>query len=593
MSTILQCSRINDKNENSKNSNWVNTFASPVEIEDGDVVQMKLAFIDSLNSPSDIHIPENVTASMEFCYYVHNWNIGDPTENNDMYYNPYNIHQDKDGAGNVLYHTTNLGTYGDYICWVWNKADGKAFEYSNSNECYPLITSVDVNIPAGQYQGNELAKVITDQLSELELKDYGYERLFLDKNGFLKASKVEDGEDRNYPYHFWRVNGENDSVPNHQTDYGFVYSDYALDITTDPFTSNENLLDNDSTGGWFFGASQVSLVFSDNNKYNFEYLHTPIFNSTPNTAPVMSNVLTNLPNSSNFLYLDAKVDSHTQATTTTKPTPGEMQLYKNGGNVLFIFHGGGEVTVSLNADITADGVMTFPIVNDPDWGLDGDPCTTRVDEPTADPVDHWRTSTRQGGIYLSSLTSVIKGTTTDAKFWELLGFNPSNITVPYNKDKMPKQSELHRSSTGGFLGLSALISKSGKMKINPNRNENAPTYLSADEDVTRGILAGDYDSNDILNKPFYTIECISNFKTMYQDDTDIKRNVSAIVSKQWSNNKFITGYGGESSIVYEHRGEPMLLSSVNVRVLEGTIEPDNLGNENTIIIEVIKASTSS
>ena len=127
------------------------------------------------------------------------------------------------------------------------------------------------------------------------------------------------------------------------------------------------------------------------------------------------------------------------------------------------------------------------------------------------------------------------------------------------------------------------------MKISNNKPAgNSILYLQANEDKTEGITGADYNLNDSINKPFYQIECIGNFKTNLQDGTNIKHSVSAVVSKQWSNANFITGYGGESGLNYEHKGEPIVISSVNVRITEGDIEPENLGSNCSVFLEVFK-----
>ena len=586
-SIILECS----KNKGSgNNTNWVNTFQNPITLNEGDILGTKLVFVDSKNIQQDLHIPRDITATLKFGYYVSNWNTANPTLNNNMYYNPYNNHQPHDTSVNPSVpdpHTTNLGSYGDYIAWKWKKNDGNAFIYGNGvdDDCEPLLESVDIKIPHGQYAGAELAKLITDELSRLDLKTANSSRFFLDKNGFLKSSGIQSYETRDYPYHFWRVNGELDAVPNHITDYGFCYSDWGL---LNP--SNSDLYGTDTE--YFFGASQVSVVFDG--KFKFQYLHSPIYNNAGGGAPTLSNALLNLQNTGNFLYMKAKIVNHTETQLDTTPTQGEKELLTNGTNILLVLSDGNSVAVQLNANITAGGLLSYPDASaDPNYPLDGTAIEVRVEENTVNPLNHWRNAMRNGGVYLSELTSVFDDDGSNAGFWELLGFTPSEMVVPFSATKMPKQSELDRATTSGFMGLSALTSKNGNLKISDNQNGNNIIYLTADENTTEGIVGSDYNLNDAVNMPFYTIECIGKFQTNLQDDKDIKHSITSIVSKQWSNANFITGYGGESGLTYEHKGEPITISSINTRILENGVEPQNIGSNCSVFLEIFKKMTNS
>ena len=75
----------------------------------------------------------------------------------------------------------------------------------------------------------------------------------------------------------------------------------------------------------------------------------------------------------------------------------------------------------------------------------------------------------------------------------------------------------------------------------------------------------------------------------YQYDTANLSNINAIVSRQYDTNNYITGFG-ECSINYVHHGEPVLLSSTRIRILDpvNKQEATSLGEKSSIFLEVFK-----
>ena len=86
---------------------------------------------------------------------------------------------------------------------------------------------------------------------------------------------------------------------------------------------------------------------------------------------------------------------------------------------------------------------------------------------------------------------------------------------------------------------------------------------------------------------------MSNFNTEFRDSNEHKSAVSAIVSKQYNNNDFITIYD-ESSLPYEHQGNTTFLSNIKLRILDpitGNVD-NSLGNANVVFMEIVKAGES-
>jgi hypothetical protein len=84
---------------------------------------------------------------------------------------------------------------------------------------------------------------------------------------------------------------------------------------------------------------------------------------------------------------------------------------------------------------------------------------------------------------------------------------------------------------------------------------------------------------------------MTNFNGLYLSKSDKSRSIAGIVSRNYTQNNFITGYS-DSSIVYEHKGEPFILSSIRTRLLDPATKNtcDDLGANNFIILNVLKNS---
>ena len=65
--------------------------------------------------------------------------------------------------------------------------------------------------------------------------------------------------------------------------------------------------------------------------------------------------------------------------------------------------------------------------------------------------------------------------------------------------------------------------------------------------------------------------------------------VSAIVSKYYSGQSYINGFSSDS-VTYVHSGAPVQLSAFDINILDSTNAPADVGPDNTLFIEIIKAT---
>ena len=113
-----------------------------------------------------------------------------------------------------------------------------------------------------------------------------------------------------------------------------------------------------------------------------------------------------------------------------------------------------------------------------------------------------------------------------------------------------------------------------------------PRIVASSLPTTLGIV-----SNPIIDTTlsfgYYLIEVDSQFKNKFLTQENNYNGIQQVVNRYFDANSYTTGESGQ--IIYEHRGEPLLLQSFRCRVLtsEKVVAP-NIGDDNTIHIEVVQ-----
>ncbi len=73
----------------------------------------------------------------------------------------------------------------------------------------------------------------------------------------------------------------------------------------------------------------------------------------------------------------------------------------------------------------------------------------------------------------------------------------------------------------------------------------------------------------------------------------INNNISCIVSKYQATEDFTISIERAGAIQYQHKGEPLMISKLDVRILDPNGTPSkNIGNNNTVFIELIKSNST-
>lgn len=241
------------------------------------------------------------------------------------------------------------------------------------------------------------------------------------------------------------------------------------------------------------------------------------------------------------------------------------------------------------------------------------------------------------GIGFTKLNSVIKGTNIPTNFWnETLGFDtqlrtaegnisPTCCLVNYEvrgKDNAGNILSINQNPSnipiflttlvdgvnivGAYKGIDAVVDKtdgdkaySPALKVVPdfptgavsNQSQAISANFPVDSDKTTPIEAttGILASKKKLDFGYFLVEVKAQFNNNFISPNENKKDIVAIVSRYYELGSF-TSSSQSDSVVYTHKGEPQLLTSFNCRILNSSVEPAlNLGKDNTVFLEVIKA----
>ena len=92
------------------------------------------------------------------------------------------------------------------------------------------------------------------------------------------------------------------------------------------------------------------------------------------------------------------------------------------------------------------------------------------------------------------------------------------------------------------------------------------------------------------NSGYYLIEMIAGFNNTMVGSNKTEKNIHGIVNRYFNRNSY-TSSTEQDSLVYTHRGAPLILSSIRTRILlPNRTVPSNIGEDNTIFLQVVKAA---
>ena len=150
-------------------------------------------------------------------------------------------------------------------------------------------------------------------------------------------------------------------------------------------------------------------------------------------------------------------------------------------------------------------------------------------------------------------------------------------------------------STGAYIGIDQGVDKtqghdsSYKPLAIPANNETSPKFSTSDKTIEIEAVSSVLASAQKIDFGYFLVEVSAQFQNDFRTPNNTKANVVAIVSRYYELNSFTSSDQG-NSVVYTHRGSPVILSSFHCRILDSEKNLSaNIGKDNTVFLEVVKA----
>jgi len=224
-----------------------------------------------------------------------------------------------------------------------------------------------------------------------------------------------------------------------------------------------------------------------------------------------------------------------------------------------------------------------------------------------------------GGVAISGLSAKVKATNQPSLFWSSqLGFSNGTVegtpsqcnaqvgqwqkaTVGALTDAMfPVYTNVASSTTSQFIGSDDAVQKLGVQSgSSPSFTYTDQQFYASSSTVSFSAVADGDSTNAIIAATPYT-ELVGNATGYFKIDiqgiapTELvssagtSRSVQGVVTRFYNDGNFTSG-SQDSGIVYQHAGEPKMVSNLRTRILD----PDNsiasgLGSDNTVFLEILK-----
>ena len=143
--------------------------------------------------------------------------------------------------------------------------------------------------------------------------------------------------------------------------------------------------------------------------------------------------------------------------------------------------------------------------------------------------------------------------------------------------------------TGANTSVDAAVFKSATFYNPPDPTDPSGELSNVITDQQNEIYAAGAVGKKILEFGYFVIE-LRGLEGDLITENDIKKNVSAIISRYYTSNNYTVG-GTEDAIIYTHTGPTQYLNDLRIRILDSNYELANVGQDNTVFLQHIKAIT--
>ena len=613
---------------NNVNGTFTSTIKQSVNINEGDQINIRNIFIDSKKQSNSIFVKTDTTLTMKFVPFC-NLNtdyvigIGNPLTNpvdKELFLHSVDPVVFADGSNITsqrlqAFEVTPTGLYGDTFSYTSCKvasitnefskvktitifADNKSQFYGGFNQLFKFKSTSPIQ-PDGEY---------SLPIPELSITNNG--------NSFV----VDLGDEGPI---FKTVDGFNATDPEYYKSYNVKSFSYTAETN---LPSNDQLLPNEKTititieAGNYQPSILAQIITNKINamsQYFAKNVENVLDATEKNQQPLiedkkLNGVYTDLESGATvinydvegeggfFYYLVSEDDSAVRlkliSSYNAGGTPTEI-------NSLF----GGCTTFQLAFDNDTN-TFKIPNLHTPYYASisSGGTTTSQVgykysNKTNTDDEIFCYLDTIRAEMRITSLTSTNLDKNDNSNFWfDSLGLDPSIITTVGSRQATypiaNNQNEVQNVPTFSYskkkLGINytePYVDSSFLIKnesFNPNYVDNETTPILYPTTDTTQIFGSKSLSDIIIDDGYFKLS-ISGFTSTDLHNEQGKELITSIISKYYSGQSYTNGFITDS-ISYTHVGAPIVLSSFNVRITDSKNEIPNIGNDNTIIIEVIK-----
>ena len=554
-STIIELSRYTS-DDKPYNGEWTNRLAKPITIEDGDYIMLKQAFLDTRQIDNNtILIDKEINWTFRFIYWVQCHSL-----------NQYIMN----GQNRTPVELP------DGLPYMFVDARPTSDQNANTLRGKPVVESFVVNIPAGTYERPEFAEYVTRQLQGIQTpQNYTFDKNFFSRKitlptydlennftGFTEYGTLDASSNPITsfikPVYYGVYNGTGEpgevyqsmfykNIYNGQPGYleyrqGMYYRmtnalnyNYTNNIATQLGNAAvTNTFVYEGTDFYIFdgtmiGASQMAFVYNQdggNNRFSFQYMHTPL--QTAGTGGVSEVVgVCNMASQGNNLSTNriSYLNAYSGIMLVDTTTDGDTTAFLN------------QLGFTYDNLIPPDVSKVFALNNN---------C---IDSP---------------GTFVT--------------------FDYYKSFLPYTTRNKLVTGDLITEKTAS-LGNYTMIANQSVYCQNPDNTGSS--FFMSDSQITDDIVAKDPPISSNTNAGHYLIE-LNNAHTTTYVNQDKFFSIKGIIGNYFLSGDSFTMSMGPDSLIYQHKGIAMTLSSIKVRILNPVTKGvnDNMGPNSTIYLQI-------
>ena len=548
MATIIELS-YNNASQKNLTSDWTNTFQQQITLNPGDALSTKLTLLDysSTGQYSNIEIPDDINVSMECGFYyvvnnpeIMNTNIGHPDDNDD-------------------YNGIEFGKY--YV----------ARDTTGDNPTYDLIkSSKNFVIRKGVYDVNELCQSITREMTVIDTRDIGKTIPFdnLPDKYFFRSTQQNETAVNVYTFTQIIQDSEPGANGREWIQYNVVKPENLYQLTPfevgmkvnfyfqfDPKINNFSgeLIQIDKVAGTF------QIKYYEDDLGDSVYDPDLVGDVPPLPYPYYYGIMLGESSTPVRFYDPDNFNEDFFVYLSTRSYMGASQcaLVYNDNN---------------------DGKFSFKYMHTPLYDTNDNECVAVINVLGSTMYYGLANS----GIFWTNLQP--------ASLWQdIFGFSLTNLIIEDTlARRIAPRFSLGINITSALLTYDDVFDKTDFT----NTPKTDKIYYTTSNDTFK-IIGLQQQSSFV--SPYFIVQILGLGNPNLLDDTKTYQTIAQICSKQYDNNGVITSFSDGIPFFYNTSPDPLILSSLRVRILDGRTKQPTLilGQNNNIFIQIVKGPTPS